>query len=258
MSNQITITFTVASFPVGWTGNYDQFAQELVSLMSAVIQGDIMPGLYSQGVVTLPSTDVGPVIMGGQIYLWSTTSTPPGYQPYVPQSPVNTRSYNVLDNGDFSVWQRNPTGASGVNVGPLNWWSGGGPADGSAPAGSVSWQINHSGGYTVPAVNSSITVTVVSSANAVAGQTFYPGNNIITELGDQLSVTAVPTGAELTLTNTGGATPGNNITDGSNYTLIRSLIWLTDGPSSKTGQSLMLRSKSSFPPLSTVASSMTT
>jgi hypothetical protein len=212
MSTAITITFTVASFPVGWSGNYDQFSQKLVSLLSAQIQGNIMPGLYSQSVVTLPTSDVGPVFMGGQLYLWSVTTA--SYQLYSPPSPV-TRSYNILDNADFQVWQRNAEGAAAVNVGPDQWWT----------LSIVTWSV--AAGATVPAIGSTVNVNVTSSAGAVAGSNFYPGNNVVTAQGDELSITAIPDGTHITFTNTGGGTPGNNIANNS-ILRVRQKCYLTD------------------------------
>lgn len=100
------LSFTVAHFPVGWTGDYDQFSQEFVSLLSATLQGNIMPGLYSQTAFTLPSTDQGPIFMAGQWYYWSTSLNE--YVLYNSQSVAYARSDNILDNADFQVNQRNP------------------------------------------------------------------------------------------------------------------------------------------------------
>jgi hypothetical protein len=213
MSTSISISFTVASFPIGWTGDYNQFAAKLVSLLTAQLQGNIMPGLYSQGVVTLPTSDQGPVFMGGQLYLWSVTTA--SYQLYSPPSPV-TRSYNILDNADFQVWQRNAGVGTAVSVGPDQWWT----------LGTVTWQVA-SGGSSVPAVNSTVNVNVVSSAGAVAGSNFYPGNNVVTVNGDELSITAVPDGTHITFTNTGGGTAGNGIPNNS-ILRVRQKCYLAD------------------------------
>jgi hypothetical protein len=212
MSTSIDLTFTVASFPVGWTGDYNQFAAKLVSLMEAVLQGNIMPGLYSQSVVTLPTSDVGPIFMGGQLYLWNVTTA--SYQIYSPPTPV-TRSYNILDNADFQVWQRNAGVGTAVAVGPEQWWT----------LGTVTWKV--ASGDTVPAVGNTRNVNVVSSAGAVAGSNFYPGNNVVTVNGDELSITAVPDGTHITFTNTGGGTAGNAIPNNS-LLRVRQKCYLAD------------------------------
>jgi hypothetical protein len=131
MANQIQINFTVASFPVGWSGDLNAYAQELVSLLTAKIQGNIMPGIYSQGTITLPTSDQGPIFMNGQWYYWNTTSL--SYQLYTPQTAAvgPSRSPNILDNADFKVNQRQG-GAVGSSVtvtstlsypGPDRWFS---------------------------------------------------------------------------------------------------------------------------------------
>lgn len=112
------LSFTVAAFPVGWTGNYNQFAQEFVSLLAAQLQGNILPGLYSQMAFTLPTSDQGPIFMAGQWYYWSTTLNQ--YVLYNSQNVAYARSNNILDNADFQVNQRQPTLGTTANLAALS------------------------------------------------------------------------------------------------------------------------------------------
>lgn len=116
--SQWSFDFSITSFPVGWQGNYNQFAQKMVSLMSAILVGNIMPGIYSQSTITLPTSDQGPIVMNQQIWIWNPATS--SYVEYASTGVPYLRSDNVLDNGDFQIWQR--TGgnySSAVNIAAL-------------------------------------------------------------------------------------------------------------------------------------------
>lgn len=133
-----SFNFTIASFPVGWSGNYNQFAAKMVSLMTATLVGNLMPGIYSQGVITLPTSDQGPIVMNGQIWLWNVAAS--AYQIYQSTVAVGpSRSPNALENGDCQIFQIAAGGTpiaivSTASIYPVDRWFG---LQGSAVTGSA-------------------------------------------------------------------------------------------------------------------------
>jgi hypothetical protein len=219
MANPVfQLNLTVAPFPTGWDGNLNEYATELVSLISASLAGSIIPGIYNPA--SDPSTytsDQGVIFFEGQWYYWNAALPTPAYVLYSPATPTSPLSPNVLDNGDFQVWQRNGGASTFVNIGPDQWWT----------LGFTVWQLAGGAGFSVPAVGASHNAAVVSSAGATAGSNFYPGNNVIFPTGDEMSITAIPDGTHITFTNTGGATPGNAIANNA-FIRVRQRSFLAD------------------------------
>lgn len=99
----IPLTFSLAPFPSGSAMNADEFGQQLVANLSAVLNGTIVLG---QTFGTAPAFNIGPWFNGTTWFIWN-----PGlgtYSPIAIQSP-----FSSIRNGLMQIWQR---GTSFTNV----------------------------------------------------------------------------------------------------------------------------------------------
>jgi hypothetical protein len=108
----IPLKISVAPFPEGFNGDMDEHAQQLVQLMSATVEGQFLTGLILPPGSTLPTTDQGPIAMGGVWYFWDPVS---GH--YVPQSLQARAAKNYVKNGACQIQQ---TGSAPALVPGIN------------------------------------------------------------------------------------------------------------------------------------------
>jgi hypothetical protein len=98
----IPLTILIAPFPEGFEGNLDETFQQACALMSAYIQGNLLTGLILPPGSTLPTSDVGPIAMGGQWYFWDPTTNQ-----YLPQSAASAGAKNYVKNSVYQIQQVN-------------------------------------------------------------------------------------------------------------------------------------------------------
>lgn len=97
---RIPLTIAIAPFPEGFAGNMDETFQQAVQLMDAFIEGNFLTGLILPPGSTLPTTDQGPIAMGGVWYFWD-----PASGKYIPQT-VNVKvAKNFARNSAYQIAQ---------------------------------------------------------------------------------------------------------------------------------------------------------
>ena len=97
---QIPLKISVAPFPEGWEGDSDEYGQQLVQLMEAYVEGNFLTGLILPPGSTLPTTDQGPIAMGGIWYFYDATSGT-----YLPQSISAKVARNYAKNAVYQIAQ---------------------------------------------------------------------------------------------------------------------------------------------------------
>jgi hypothetical protein len=101
---QIPLTIAIAPFPEGFQGDMDETFQQGVQLMEAYIEGNFLTGLILPPGSTLPTTDQGPIAMGGQWYFWNDAT-----QSYQPQTVPTKAATNYAKNSAYQVQQTGAT-----------------------------------------------------------------------------------------------------------------------------------------------------
>ena len=107
----IPLNISIAPFPEGFQGDLDETFQQAAILMEAFIQGNFLTGLILPPGSTLPTTDQGPIAMGGQWYFFD-----PASGQYLPQTVSVKPAKNFARNPIYQVQQTGGTFtlASGV------------------------------------------------------------------------------------------------------------------------------------------------
>src|SRR5215469_678873 len=102
MSTQtiLPLAISIAPFPEGFQGDMDETFQQAVILMEAYIEGNFLTGLILPPGSTLPSSDQGPIAMGGVWYFWSSATGS-----YQPQSVPVKLAKNFCRNPVYQVAQ---------------------------------------------------------------------------------------------------------------------------------------------------------
>jgi hypothetical protein len=80
----------------------DETFQQACLLMDATVEGQFLTGLILPPGSTLPTTDQGPIAMGGQWYFWNTNTN--SYQ--IQTAP--RASKNIVKNGGYQIQQTGP------------------------------------------------------------------------------------------------------------------------------------------------------
>lgn len=111
----IPLKISVAPFPEGFSGDMDEHAQQLVQLMSATVEGQFLTGLILPPGSSLPTTDQGPIAMGGVWYFWD-----PVTGQYLPQSLTARAAKNYVKNGSCQVQQTSIGGVGPALVAGVN------------------------------------------------------------------------------------------------------------------------------------------
>jgi hypothetical protein len=112
-ATQLPLAISIAPFPEGFQGDMDETFQQAVILMEAFLEGNFLTGLVLPPGSTLPTTDQGPIAMGGAWYFWDTASGQ-----YQPQSVPVKLAKNFARNAIYQVAQMGPTFTQGVGVTP--------------------------------------------------------------------------------------------------------------------------------------------
>ena len=116
-TQQIPLMISVAPFPEGWQGDIDEHGQQLVQLMEAYVEGNFLVGLILPPGSTLPTTDQGPIAMGGQWYFYDPVSGQ-----YLLQAPSKV-SRNCAKNPVYQIQQLPLTLPYQLPAGaPTNTW----------------------------------------------------------------------------------------------------------------------------------------
>jgi hypothetical protein len=97
---QIPLKISVAPFPVGFQGDLDETFQQGVQLMAAYVQGNFLTGLILPPGSSLPTTDQGPIAMGGIWYFYDPVSGT-----YLPQSISAKLARNYAKNATYQIQQ---------------------------------------------------------------------------------------------------------------------------------------------------------
>ena len=97
---QVPLKISIAPFPEGFDGDLDEYGQQLVQLMEAYIEGNFLTGLVLPPGSTLPTSDVGPIAMGGIWYFYDSVSGT-----YLPQSISAKISRNYAKNATYQIQQ---------------------------------------------------------------------------------------------------------------------------------------------------------
>jgi hypothetical protein len=101
---QVPLKISIAPFPEGWEGDLDEHGQQLVQLMEAYVEGNFLTGLILPPGSTLPTTDQGPIAMGGAWYFYDPVSGK-----YLPQSISAKAARNYAKNAIYQVQQISPS-----------------------------------------------------------------------------------------------------------------------------------------------------
>jgi hypothetical protein len=96
----IPLNISIAPFPEGFQGDMDETFQQACILMEAFIQGNFLTGLILPPGSTLPTTDQGPIAMGGQWYFFD-----PASGQYLPQTVPVKSTRNIARNPIYQVQQ---------------------------------------------------------------------------------------------------------------------------------------------------------
>lgn len=100
----IPLNISIAPFPEGFQGDLDETFQQACILMEAFIQGNFLTGLILPPGSTLPTSDQGPIAMGGQWYFWD-----PASGQYQPQTVSVKPTRNYARNSIYQVQQAGAT-----------------------------------------------------------------------------------------------------------------------------------------------------
>jgi hypothetical protein len=107
----LPFVLTAAPFPEGWQGNLDEYGQQLYQNTKGKVQGQFLTGLILPPGSTLPTSNQGPVAMGGTWYFWDTAT-----QQYLPQSVTQKITKNFARNSSYQVAQQGTTFTVGAGV----------------------------------------------------------------------------------------------------------------------------------------------
>jgi hypothetical protein len=102
---------SVAPFPEGFQGDMDETFQQFCQLATGTIQGNFLTGLILPPGSTLPTTDQGPIAMGGTWYFWDPTTSQ-----YLPQSVTVKPTKNFCRNPIYQVAQQGTSFTLGAGV----------------------------------------------------------------------------------------------------------------------------------------------
>lgn len=108
----VPLDLSVAPFPEGFQGDLDETFQQAVQLMSGYLAGNFLTGLVLPPGSTLPTSDQGPIAMGGVWYFFDPTTGQ-----YLPQSTSVKAARNYAKNCVYQIQQYQLSGAvpSGVS-----------------------------------------------------------------------------------------------------------------------------------------------
>jgi hypothetical protein len=101
---QVPLLISVAPFPEGFQGDMDETWQQGALLMSAFVEGNFLTGLILPPGSTLPSTDQGPIFMGGVWYYWDSATGQ-----YLPQTISSKIAQNYARNCCYQIQQTGST-----------------------------------------------------------------------------------------------------------------------------------------------------
>jgi len=96
----IPLKISIAPFPEGFEGDMDETFQQACILMEATVEGQFLTGLVLPPGSTLPSTDQGPIAMGGVWYFFDPVSGQ-----YLPQSLQARAAKNYVKNSCYQIQQ---------------------------------------------------------------------------------------------------------------------------------------------------------
>jgi hypothetical protein len=99
-------SISYAPFPEGWKGDMDEAFQQSGQLATIYLEGAILSGIYYPVGTTpppLPTSDQGPIAMGGVWYFWD-----PSTSQYLPQSASVKLAKNYVKNPIYQVQQYPP------------------------------------------------------------------------------------------------------------------------------------------------------
>jgi hypothetical protein len=102
---------SVAPFPEGFQGDMDETFQQFCQLATGTVHGNFLTGLILPPGSTLPTTDQGPIAMGGVWYFWDSTSGQ-----YLPQSVTTKPTKNFCRNPIYQIAQQGTTFTVGTGV----------------------------------------------------------------------------------------------------------------------------------------------
>src|SRR4029077_4635869 len=108
----IPLKISIAPFPEGFVGDMDETFQQACILMEATVEGAFLTGLILPPGSTLPTTDQGPIAMGGVWYFWD-----PVTGQYLPQSISARPAKNYVKNACYQIQQTGtaPPLVAGIN-----------------------------------------------------------------------------------------------------------------------------------------------
>jgi hypothetical protein len=107
----LPLSISIAPFPEGFKGDMDETFQQATHLMTGTIDGNFLTGLILPPGSTLPTTDQGPIAMGGTWYFWDPVSGQ-----YLPQSATVKPSKNFARNPVYQVAQQGFTFTLGTGI----------------------------------------------------------------------------------------------------------------------------------------------
>jgi hypothetical protein len=107
----IPLNISIAPFPEGFQGDMDETFQQACILMEAFIQGNFLTGLILPPGSTLPTTDQGPIAMGGTWYFFD-----PASNQYLPQTVPVKPAKNFARNAIYQVQQAGSSFTLGSGV----------------------------------------------------------------------------------------------------------------------------------------------
>lgn len=184
----IPLKISIAPFPEGFSGDMDETFQQACILMEATVEGQFLTGLVLPPGSTLPSTDQGPIAMGGIWYFYDPVSGQ-----YLPQSLQARTAKNYVKNSSYQIQQTGsaPALVAGVNrtydlcrcwmtptVGVLSIASDVGP-----PASAVNDAFGSAIKYTV-----GTTVATLGATDIYAHEHLIEGSDIAMIQGEPLSL----------------------------------------------------------------------
>jgi hypothetical protein len=107
----LPLAISIAPFPEGFQGDMDETFQQAVQLMTGTIAGSFLTGLILPPGSTLPTTDQGPIAMGGTWYFFDPVSGQ-----YLPQSATVKPAKNFARNCVYQVAQQGLTFTLGAGT----------------------------------------------------------------------------------------------------------------------------------------------
>jgi hypothetical protein len=96
-------SISYAPFPEGWKGDMDEAFQQSGQLATIYLEGAVLAGIYYPAGTTppsLPTSDQGPIAMGGVWYFWD-----PSTSQYLPQSQSIKIARNFAKNSTYQIRQ---------------------------------------------------------------------------------------------------------------------------------------------------------